>query len=311
MDSIVTDFRDLQIYQYTMVATFALICYEYFIKLEAEVRYLWGRRFSFGGALLAMCRYLPFANYLQIYVYVSVGLDPVGCVRGYRASACVVYVEFILSVTVLFTRAYAVWGGTRSVFTVLAFVYAGSIAGAAYSLFLFFRGVSLPPIQIPDGCLIQILNDDIWIALALLIFCESLALSLLLVRSLQHARDTKSLHDSSSGRPPSILTVMARDGMGYFACTLVITTSNLVVLARVTPNLRDFLLVTQSAIQGILCSRLLFHIHTVNEFPGGTSGDYSSGTDSSQSRSVQFYDIELANRQGSKAIEDSIVSDSF
>jgi len=58
---------------------------------------------------------------------------------------------------------------------------------------------------------------------------------------------------------------MAQDGIGYFACNLVITTANLVVLKRVTPDLRDFLFVVQGAIQSILCSRLLFHIYEVNE----------------------------------------------
>ncbi|KLO11707.1 hypothetical protein SCHPADRAFT_998703 [Schizopora paradoxa] len=297
IDSLITDFQDLQIYQYTIVATFALVSYEYFIKLDAEARYLWGRRFSLGAVLLAMCRYFPFANALQIFVYVSnSNLDPVQCLRGYRASSCIVYIEFILSVLVLFTRAYAVWGGAKKVLSILAFVYAGGVAGAAYSLFLFMRGVNLPPFEIPSGCLFDVSNDDIWIALAILIFCEMLALGLLLIKSVQHARATKNLHNSGSSR--SILTVMARDGLGYFACTLAITTSNLVVLGRVTPNLRDFLLVTQSAIQSVLCSRLLFHVHSVGEAPMASMGSYSDRFDSSLSRSTN--DIELVPRQGSK-----------
>lgn len=41
-----------------------------------QIRYLWGRRFSFGTVLIAFCRYLPFVNVLQIigefYVFISI-----------------------------------------------------------------------------------------------------------------------------------------------------------------------------------------------------------------------------------------------
>jgi len=59
--------------------------------------------------------------------------------------------------------------------------------------------------------------------------------------------------------------------MTYISChRLTILFSNFTRTKRVTPDLHDFLSVAQGAIQGILCSRLLFHIHEVNEFPGGT-----------------------------------------
>lgn len=72
--------------------------------------------------------------------------------------------ELIMGISVvLFTRAYAVWGGARHIFVLLAIVYTvrlhlsllrvsfvtmalfqGAIAGSSYSLFLFLRGVSAP-----------------------------------------------------------------------------------------------------------------------------------------------------------------------
>jgi len=179
-----------------------------------------------------------------------------------------VYAEFLISLLVLFTRAYTVWGATRHTIYFLSLIYAGGIAGTSYSIFLYLRGVSPHAIGIQNGRLFQIVNDDLWIALAILVFCESFALGMLLIRYVQYAREMNMFNYSISRR--SILKVMAKDGLGYFACTLVITATNLEVHKRVTADLRDFLFVTQGAVQCVLCSRLLFHIHIANEFPNGT-----------------------------------------
>jgi len=240
--------------------------------LDNEIRYLWVRRrfFTLGGVLLFLCRYIPFASALEIYVFITTtNLNPSHCLAGIRASTCVVYIEFILSVFVLFARAYAVWGGSSSVLRVLALVYAGGIAGTSYSVFLYIRGVSSLEFSLSNGCLFDIANDDLNISVGILLFCESLALCLLIIKAVQYARALNEFNRSNNSRK-HLLLVMTEDGIGYFVCTLAISTANLVVLKRVSPALREFLFVTQGAILGILCSRLLFHVHAVNEFPDGT-----------------------------------------
>jgi len=67
----------------------------------------------------------------------------------------------------------------------------------------------------------------------------------------------------------SILSVMVQDGIGYFACTLVITTTNLITIKRVTPSLQEFIFVMQGTIHNILCSRLLFHVRAAVNDPSG------------------------------------------
>ncbi|KLO06934.1 hypothetical protein SCHPADRAFT_672289 [Schizopora paradoxa] len=64
---------------------------------------------------------------------------------------------------------------------------------------------------------------------------------------------------------------MVQDGIGYFACTLAITSANLAV-ELLKPELRSLLFITQGALQNILCSRLLFHLRDVNESPEDTLG---------------------------------------
>jgi len=284
-------------YQYSAVTTVCLICYEYVIKFDGEVRYLWRRRFKFGSLLLFLCRYLPFTSVLQIYLYVTTtDFNQSHCLAVVKTGACFIYAEFVLTLLVLSTRAYAVWGGATKIFIPLIFLCTGAIAGSSYSLSLFVRGLRSTPFHISSGCILEIGNNDVWIDLSILLFSESLTLGILLVKSFTHARALKDFRSNTSRR--SLLAVMARDGIGYFVCTVAITTTNLFVLTGVTPNLRAFLLVTQGAMQNIMCSRLLFHTHSVNAFPEAWSQTMPPGK--------TFSEIEMVPRQSSTGLIDAI-----
>ncbi|KLO11709.1 hypothetical protein SCHPADRAFT_905811 [Schizopora paradoxa] len=290
MDFLSDAARNLQIVRYTIVATTCLVAYEYCINFDNEVQYLWRKRLGFGGFLLFLCRYLPIASAFEgLYAYVTTtDLKDSHCMLGYSVNAYLVYVEFLLSVLVLFTRAYAVWN-SRVILVVLTLVYTGGIAGTSYAIHLFMKGVSVIGLRISNGCIYLVSNNQTWIALVILVFCETLALGLVLWKSVHHLRSMKGVEFSRSR--PNLLVVMARDGIFYFICNLIITTTNLILLKRVSSDLRDFLFVTQGVVQNILCTRLLFHIKYINESPNATyisqwnfsSAAYSDTTASGES----------------------------
>ncbi|KLO06697.1 hypothetical protein SCHPADRAFT_945881 [Schizopora paradoxa] len=276
--------REFQFYQYEAVATACLVFYEYVIAFDDEVRYLWhGRsRLNIGRILLFLCRYLPLTAPFQVYLFasttdfnLSVGMliftkySPVAeldfkhCLSIVRVGSWLVYFRFLLTVVVLYTRAYAVWEGMRKLVIPMIFVFIGGIAGSAYSMFLFIDEIHPLPFHVSHGCILRIGSDIAWIDLAVLLLSETLGLGILLSRSILHARRLKQFEDATSRR--SILMVMARDGVGYFACSVAITTANFVVLRTVAPNLRAFLLVSQASFQNIMCSRLLFHTYSLKE----------------------------------------------
>jgi len=255
MDAITNGLVGDKVFQYFVVATTCLVSYEYLIMLDTEIRNLWGCRFTFGGALLLLCRYLPLTSVLQAYFYISASdLDISSCITGFRVS-------------------YAVWGGSKKVFCLLVVTFVVVLAGSSYLLYCNLLGVSMLAIRDLNGCLPLTVNDDVWILLAGFVFLESLALDLLLLKYTQHATALKYFCRHESKR--NIMLVMVQDGVGYFACTLAITTLNLVLLKRLTPELRDILLSAQGAVQNILCSRLLFHLRSVDDSPNVT---YESGT---------------------------------
>jgi len=132
------------------------------------------------------------------------------------------YVQFILSTLVLYTRAYAVWEGSKRIFHLLAVTTAILIVGGSYSVYSYSKGVNSIIILRQNGCMPILSNDDLRIALAILIFSESLAFGLLITKSVMHTRDfgnvTVGVRRIGSRR--NILSLMVQDGIGYYACTL-------------------------------------------------------------------------------------------
>ncbi|KLO08838.1 hypothetical protein SCHPADRAFT_893561 [Schizopora paradoxa] len=234
--------------------------YQYTIKLDEEIRYLWGRRISVGSVLIALCRYLPFINILAI-IGLSIGIHAL--IRSFLK-------------VVLFTRAYAVWGRSKRILFLLGVVLVGCGTGSAYNL------AKLEP---PRSSNIFRPNSP------------QMALVLLLIKSVQHARDMRNM--DLGGHKRSIIDVMARDGeyvtgelalyysSVYRRCIESINIVNVVFLGRIQPNLRVFLFTLQGALQNIMCSRLLFHIRNVNESPNGSLASHSTNVQTLSSFQVR------------------------
>jgi len=191
-----------------------------------------------------------------------------------------------------------VWGGARKLVIPMLFVFTCGIAGSSYAMFMFVMDVHALPFHISYGCILRIGNDDAWIDLAILLLSESLALGILLSKSIVHARGMRNLQYNMSRRS-SILSVMARYGIGYFVCSVAITTTNLVILRTVTPNLRAFLLVSQSSVQNIMCSRLLFHTFSMTESSEFVSSGHGSVPETALSS------LEIASRGRSDELSET------
>jgi len=201
-----------------------------------------------------------------MYVYIlTTDLNPSDCIAGVRASACITYVQFFLSALVLHMRAYAVWGGSKKILHLLVLTYVGVIVGGSYSAYLLIMSINSLLLLTPNGCIPLLLKDDLWIALVLLIFSASLSFGLLIIKSTKHARVLGNIGSIDSGR--SILSVVVKDGIGYFACTLATTIANLIFDRSVKPAWHFIIFFIQGTIHIILCGRLLFHIRAAVDDP--------------------------------------------
>jgi len=263
---IVEGTKHVFILRYTETATACFVAYEYLINLDYEVRFLWPRRFNFGFLLLFLCRYLQIGNAcVAMYTYVLTSdIRTSNCSTLMKTNAALVYCQLCLSCIVLFTRAYAVWGSRKRMYWFLLCTCIVALAPTMYTLNLYLRGVSFPGLRIWNGCIYLIVDHNAnFYSMIGIVVMDSLALSLLLYKSVQHARFMKSL--SGGSERASILSVMAQDGITYFVMNLACTIANMIGVKRFPAYLHGFLIGTQACMQNVLCARLYFHIQIVNE----------------------------------------------
>ncbi|KLO09656.1 hypothetical protein SCHPADRAFT_556594 [Schizopora paradoxa] len=222
----------------TMVANITLAFFEYGIKLDDEIKFLWMRKKSFASALLFLCRYLPIALSLETFnaYLLTDGSDISSCFSKVSTNAYIIYIQFMLSLLVLLTRAYAVWGTKRNLLLGLAVMYAVAAAGTAYAVHRNLEGFQTVGLTVGTGCIFFIDNKQILIALVIHIGCEAVALSLLLFKAVEHARAMQNIHIHRGNAKACLMTIIARDGLGYFVINLSLALMNVIVLERVEEN---------------------------------------------------------------------------
>ncbi|KLO05494.1 hypothetical protein SCHPADRAFT_724738 [Schizopora paradoxa] len=259
------DARFLQIFHYTLVASVALLVYDYLLTLREEVRFMWLRRMTFGKILFFLNRYLPFAaGFISIYSYtLTLQTGFTTCRNYYIAASVLTYFSFVVCLAILFTRTYAVWGSSRVIQNTLIVIFVCFVGTTSYGFSLHVRGAT--PVQLSDlpfttfrrGCVMYFANDII------LIDCVVLAVMETFVLLVSKSFINRSYGDSQSN--VRLLDVMVRDGVGYFVCNIAITTANVVLLRRSSSFLRNFMLITQGILENILCTRLLLHVFVVHD----------------------------------------------
>jgi len=257
--------RHVYILRYTEVASACFVAYEYLINLDYEVRFLWPRRFNFGFVLLFLCRYLQFASAsVAMYTYVFTSdLRPSNCLTLMKISTGLVYCQLNISGIVLYTRAYAVWGSHRWMFWFLISAAILTIGPTVYTLVLFINYITFLPFRISNGCLYSVDDHDTnFYSMIGMVVTDSLTISLLLYKSVQHAKFMKI---SGGGQGASILSVIAQDGVIYFVLNITCTILNMIGVKHFPADLHGFLIGMQAHVQNVLCARLFFHLQIVNE----------------------------------------------
>lgn len=228
------------------------------IQFDYELRYMWGRRLTVAGTQLFISRYLPLVTVCYAFYLFFVKPDEVNsCYTQFVLISVFIYSQYMLSISILFMRAYAIWERSRFISSILVPLYCGTVAVTGYFTVITIKGASISPISYQNGCIVEYDNNSTWIALVLVILDEILALALLLLKLWRHFR--------YSNLRSGLLAVMVKDGIGYFICNLVATVANVIISRDSSPSLRNIVNIPQGAIQMVLCSRLLFHVHVASE----------------------------------------------
>lgn len=186
---------------------------EYVLTLHDEIRFIWNSRFSLAKILYLLNRYIPPINVMYA-IYLFIFTKKTGaelCRKEFIVMGSVVYFQFAIASAVLCVRAYAVWKPVKPVLVLLVTLFIASVSTEGYVVGLYFAGATAFNLGagVP-GCLILLTNNKMWITLVVLVCSDAVALALLLIKSFTAFRSSKS----------GLLTVMVRDGIGYFACVM-------------------------------------------------------------------------------------------
>jgi len=233
---------------------------------------MWNSRISLVKMLYFANRFVPICNIaFTLYSFVLAKQSgPEICVNEFISIGALMTFEFQIAFAVLCVRAYAVWRSRRILIVILT-TFIVSVSAWGYILGKYMSGVkALDPEVEATGCIFLLIleTNDMRKALILLLILDTVVLMMLLLKSWQTFR--------SNTHNPSLLNVMAKDGIGYFSCVIALSLANFFVLRSAEPIVRDMFILPQAAFQDALSVRIILHLHAVDK----KEALYSSATPS-------------------------------
>ncbi|KAH8111200.1 hypothetical protein DFH11DRAFT_648780 [Phellopilus nigrolimitatus] len=207
MDTLEADAKDVIRARYLVVATLAFQIYDYLTNLDDEIRLVWSDKLTIRQLHFFLNRYLPFATSILSVFFVTSNNDIKECSGGFAALVYISVIGMLIAEFSVFLRADAVWGHKRSVRILLVCTY---VCSSGFILFIATRHVlsnTVIPLHISSGCLYIHGDRKIWAALMMYLFCDFLALALLLCKAFLDARYANS----------PMMRALSRDGIAYFS----------------------------------------------------------------------------------------------
>ncbi|KAI5119984.1 hypothetical protein M0805_004429 [Coniferiporia weirii] len=248
--------RDFLLNRTSAIVTLTCLVYDYLITFEDEKRFVWPSRLSIVKVAFFLNRYMPFialvcdvyepSKDLNICKPLFIGIYGAATV-GYCAA------EFIL-----YARAYAVWGCSRLVLAILATAFVACVVPGIY-LGRPFSGQSAAVLNLQlfsSGCLFEVQSHVDRGPLVVFILSETLQM-------------------------PNSMTIrrLFGDGIIYFIIILCVSIANIAVLSLTPPAFRNLLNAPQTALPGIVCSRLFLRIKGAYSPLALARPDYSQAED--------------------------------
>ncbi|TDL25273.1 hypothetical protein BD410DRAFT_785159 [Rickenella mellea] len=255
---IVEAFIQIRVMKSIVLAEFAVLVWDYFVVLPEEVALIWPARWTGSKCLFMINRYLVFVDPVM-YIYVAmIGTDAHRCETTFRTLSYFSTIGFLVAQSILMLRTYAVWGtGINKSSACMFGIWLAMTAIALWTISKYLGGFHSTGAAVPgmSGCAMFFANRLVWVSVALYVITETVLVILLVYKAAQHFRFGRS----------SLMMVIYRDGLWYFACILVTSIANLAVVLLAPVILHLFLLGTQRVMHSILCTRILLHIREADQ----------------------------------------------
>ncbi|KLO09132.1 hypothetical protein SCHPADRAFT_943868 [Schizopora paradoxa] len=257
--------------KYFIISAEAVLFYDYFMMLPAEIEHIWMTKWGIGNFLYFSTRYMAFVEspFIVLYAF-DVGLGksssaPMLCERFYKTAAWLDLWGIVLATNILLLRTAAIWGWTRRALACV--VVANLIAPpiSIYGLGKTLASMRYVPSPVPSlfPCNADFPTDIAYLAFAMVMINETSVLVLTVYRRIRTWPE----------RPTPLLRSLYHDAILFFGCLIVVSILNLVLYA--TPSLKDFyqlLVQMQFILHSVSTARIILHLRLTSCESGTIDG---------------------------------------
>ncbi|KLO09140.1 hypothetical protein SCHPADRAFT_943875 [Schizopora paradoxa] len=257
--TVIQPIRHALLNKYFIISAEAILFYDYFVMLPAEIEHIWMTKWGVGNLLYILTRYTAFVQspFIVLYAF-DVGLGqspnaPMLCERIYKTAAWLDLMGIVIATNILFLRTAAIWGWSRR--AVICAVFSNFVVPVIpiYSLAQTLSSMEYVPSPIPSlfPCNAEFPRNIAYIAFAFVMINETIVLVLTVYRRIRTWPE----------RPTPLLRTLYHDAILFFGCLIIVSALNLILYS--TPSLKDFyqlLVQMQNVLHSVSTSRIILHL---------------------------------------------------
>ncbi|KAF9465259.1 hypothetical protein BDZ94DRAFT_1254100 [Collybia nuda] len=250
----------VQTTKYLHVSSTALLLFDWFLTLDAEVKYAWRACWNWGRALFFLTRYPTFiVTGINLYYEFGSSIQVSTCCALYISIEMMSYSGTLFAEAILTMRVWALWRRRIDVGAFLIIMFIGcSLLGAVGHHFSTMPNTVVPLDSIAPafrGCSPAQNSTELgWATIALLIY-TNVIFAMTMAAGFHHYRE-------GAYRDSSLIYTFYKDGILYYAALLGFSVGYIIMIQTkhwvVSPT---FLLSIQRVINSILSSRMVLHIY--------------------------------------------------
>jgi len=253
------------------VCSVALLVFDWFLTLPAEIKYTWKASWNLGQILFFLTRYPAFINItLAVFNRLEYNLSASACSNIDNVRTYVILFGIIVAEVILTLRVWVLWERNRKVGLYLLGISIATTSGGVVSCVLFgsnFNYVAVDTLS-PNlsGCFFMSGKTDVLWAFVALIVQQTFIFVMTLVHGIQNFRASYST---------SLLRTFYMDGVIYYLALQTLSVINLVVITtkRDSVHLANIMTYLQGVLHPILSARIILHLHEETRVRNSTYSD--------------------------------------
>ncbi|KAG2143276.1 hypothetical protein BD769DRAFT_1661709 [Suillus cothurnatus] len=242
----------LQLAKYSVVASLAILIYDYFITLHSEVQWTCGRKWGIVRTTFTVSRYVPFAGVLMSLYSALKTWGSQNCLPFNDSVNGLHFLGIIASEGLLIARIYG-FSGNNNTYLIVLLCFSSVILAMAVILSAAPIDLNIPRESPP--CVFEGSRSSA-LPYGLLVFFEIVLMSITAFLRYRHYLGSHS----------TLMRSIYRDGLLYMFGIMMMSAANVIVIAVLPLTFSDTLSTPQIVTHSVLASRILFNL-PVKEVP--------------------------------------------